>query len=152
VFILNKPFTQAQGRNQLIFSWGKMIVTWCCTIFWEEMMVTCCCTLHLKKLLKFSGVLQLPCCLVQCECYSGKWSVTARNKSIIGIELLTSGFLENFGSLSQFPRRCKYPFCPLRTPMTSCPSSSVKRLLDSLIPNGLTTQLNISWKLIFIAF
>jgi len=42
--MLNKPFTQAQGRNQLLFSWGKMIVTCCCTIFGEEMMVTCCCT------------------------------------------------------------------------------------------------------------
>jgi len=73
-------------------------------------------------------------------------SVIAANKvslqeinQLIGIKLLTSGFLENFGSFSTF---C--PLCPLRAPMTSCTSSLVKRLLDSLIPNGLTTQLNIS--------
>jgi len=35
-----------------------------------------------EKDLKNFGGLQLPCCLVRCECYSGKYSVIARYKSI----------------------------------------------------------------------
>ena len=41
---------------------------------------------------------------MQCECHTGKCTVIARIKSIlIGINLLTSGFLQIFGSYSQFP-------------------------------------------------
>ena len=51
--------------------------------------------------------------LVQCECHTGKYTVIARINSIkIRIKLLTSGFLEKFGSYPNSQGSGKCPFWP----------------------------------------